>query len=167
MVIKDIVDEDFVNYKIPSMFIIMPYCTFKCEKEYGMSCCQNGSIAIMEDIEISSDILVERYISNPITKAVVFGGLEPFDSMNDVSEFIYSLRIKYNCNDDIIIYSGYTEEELKSMGVLHALSHYDNVIVKFGRYIPNVNSIKDEVLGVTLSSFNQYARRITTNDKIK
>jgi hypothetical protein len=39
MVIKGIVDEDFVNYKKPSMFIIMPYCDFKCDKEAGCSIC--------------------------------------------------------------------------------------------------------------------------------
>ena len=31
MVVKGIVDEDFVNYKVPSMTIMFPYCDFKCE----------------------------------------------------------------------------------------------------------------------------------------
>jgi len=35
MIIKGLIDEDFVNYKKPSMTIMMPYCTFKCDKEYG------------------------------------------------------------------------------------------------------------------------------------
>jgi len=44
MIIKDIVMEDFVNYKKPSMFIITSTCTFKCEKECGKKICQNSSI---------------------------------------------------------------------------------------------------------------------------
>ena len=35
MRIKFLVDEDFVNYKKPSMFIGFPSCTWKCEKECG------------------------------------------------------------------------------------------------------------------------------------
>ena len=34
MIIKQLIDEDFVNYKVPSMFIAFPRCTFKCEKEW-------------------------------------------------------------------------------------------------------------------------------------
>ena len=31
MKIKGITDEDFVNYKYPSMFIATSICSFKCE----------------------------------------------------------------------------------------------------------------------------------------
>ena len=31
--IKDVIDEDFANYKKPSMFIATSQCSFKCEKE--------------------------------------------------------------------------------------------------------------------------------------
>ena len=41
------------------------------------------------------------------------------------------------------------------------LSKFKNVIVKFGRFIPNQNSHYDEVLGVELASNNQYARKVT------
>ena len=34
-IVKGIIFEDFVNYKKPSMVIEMPYCDFKCDKEYG------------------------------------------------------------------------------------------------------------------------------------
>ena len=40
MRIKFLVDEDFVNYKKPSMFIGFPNCTWKCEKECGQKMCQ-------------------------------------------------------------------------------------------------------------------------------
>ena len=41
------------------------------------------------------------------------------------------------------------------------LKQYDNIIIKFGRFIPNQEKHYDEVLGVELASPNQYARRIS------
>ena len=35
MKIKNIIEEDFVNYKVPSMFIATSRCDFKCDKECG------------------------------------------------------------------------------------------------------------------------------------
>ena len=39
------------------------------------------------------------------------------------------------------------------------LSLYPNIVIKYGRYIPNINSTYDNELGVTLASENQYAIR--------
>ena len=158
MKIKGLVEEDFVNYKKPSMFIIFPYCTFKCDKEAGCSICQNSGLANEPDIEMAPIEIVSRYVKNPITKAVVFGGLEPFDS-------IWLLRLiiefrKYT-NDEIVIYTGYTEEELDEDGILTDIKKYGNIIIKFGRFIPNQEKHYDEVLGVELASPNQYARRMS------
>lgn len=36
MIVKEIIIEDFLQYKKPCMFILMPYCSFKCEKECGI-----------------------------------------------------------------------------------------------------------------------------------
>ena len=46
-------------------------------------------------------------------------------------------------------------------GEIHFLMSMPNIIVKFGRYIPNQQSRKDEILGVVLASPNQYAERIS------
>ena len=70
LTIKGLVDEDFVNYKKPSMYIAFPNCTFKCDIEAGCSICQNSSLANEPDIEISEEAIVERYMNNPITKAL-------------------------------------------------------------------------------------------------
>ena len=158
MIIKGLVDEDFVQYKKPSMFIIFPYCDFKCDREAGCSICQNSSLANEPNIEISFIEMASRYVKNPITKAIVFGGLEPFDH-------IWLLRLinefrKYT-NDDIVIYTGYTEEELEEDGILTDIKKYNNIIIKFGRFILNQEKHYDEVLGVELASPNQYARRIS------
>lgn len=155
MKIKGLITEDFVNYKKASMTIIFPYCTFKCGKDY----CQNSSLAKTPIIEISIDDLVNRYINNPITEAVVMQGLEPFDSWNDLKEFVQKLR-EYN-NDDIVIYTGYNKDEVSKY--IKELSVYPNIIIKFGRYIPNQDGHYDDVLGVYLISNNQYAERISND----
>lgn len=159
MLIKGLIDEDFVQYKKPSMFIIFPYCDFKCDREAGCSICQNGRLAHEPNIDIPVVEIVTRYTNNPITKAIVMGGLEPLDSFDALMCLIINLRIY--TDDDIVIYTGYTEEELEAKGMLHTLSLYENIIIKFGRYRYNEESHYDETLGVKLASSNQYARRIS------
>ena len=153
MKIKGLITEDFVNYKKASMTIIFPYCTFKCGEDY----CQNSPLTKSPIIEISIDDLVNRYNNNPITEAIVMQGLEPFDSWSDLKEFVKKLR-EYN-NDDIVIYTGYNKDEV--IEYVKELSIYPNIIVKFGRYIPNQEKHYDDVLGVHLASNNQYAERIS------
>lgn len=158
MKIKGIIEEDFINYKKPCMTILTSFCDFKCDKECGMQVCQNSSLATAPDIQISIDNLISRYINNPITQAICFQGLEPFKSYRELKNFISLLRSK-QCWDDIVIYTGYTEDELTNQ--LAYLRPYRNIIIKFGRYIPNQKPHYDEILGVNLASDNQYARRIS------
>ena len=155
MKIKGLISEDLVNYIKPSMTIIFPYCTFKCGEGY----CQNSELAKAPIIEMNVNNLVDRYINNPITEAVVMQGLEPFDSWNDLKLFIHELR-EY-CNDDIVIYTGYDKNEI--IEKINDLSKYTNIIVKFGRYIPNKEKHFDDLLGVYLSSNNQYAEKISND----
>ena len=155
MKIKGLISEDLVNYKKPSMTIIFPYCTFKCGEGY----CQNSELAKAPIIEMNVNNLVDRYINNPITEAVVMQGLEPFDSWNDLKLFIHELR-EY-CNDDIVIYTGYDKNEI--IEKINELSKYTNIIVKFGRYIPNQEKHFDDLLEVYLASNNQYAEKISND----
>lgn len=152
MLIKGITEEDFVNYKLPSMFIAFPYCSFKCGKEL----CQNSPLALACNIDVSIDDIINRYNANPITKAIVLGGLEPFDSYKDMFELIQKFRER--SVGDIVIYTGYTEEELEDK--IPVLSRYHPLIIKFGRFVPNCEYHYDEVLGVQLASPNQYGKRI-------
>ena len=157
MLIKNLIDEDFVNYKKPSMFIGFSKCNFKCDKECGKNVCQNSELALAPTIEIDDEEVIQRYISNPITEAIVFGGLEPFDDFNDLFAFIADFR-DYS-KDDIVIYTGYYPEEVPSyLDLLSA--NYKNIIIKFGRFIPDKPHRFDELLGVDLSSDNQYAKRL-------
>lgn len=157
MIIKGIVDEDFVNYRLASMFIIFPYCTFKCERECGITCCQNSSVALSPNIEIEPERIVERYLNNPISKSLVFGGLEPLDSFPDVIELIGLLREK--SLDTVVIYTGYKEDEVQDK--IDRLKQFKNIVVKFGRFIPNQESRFDQVLGINLASPNQYTVKIS------
>lgn len=161
MIIKELKDEDFVNYKKPSMFIAFPFCTFKCERDCGKKMCQNSALAQSPDIFITKQKLCVRYISNKITQAIVCGGLEPMDSFEDLYSFIYTLRFQYQCDDDVVIYTGYTKEECEENNWIYKLSQLKNIVVKFGRFIPDQQPHNDEVLGVKLMSNNQYAERIS------
>ena len=157
MKLKQLIDEDFVNYRKPSMFIGTTKCSFKCDKECGMQVCQNSTLATARSIDIDNEILIKRYINNPITSAVVIGGLEPFDTWNGL--YIFIKQFRQVCSDDIVIYTGYKEDEIKDQ-IQRLKVEFYNIIVKFGRYIPNKRSHLDEILGVNLASDNQYARRI-------
>ena len=149
--------EDFTNYKKPSMYIAFPSCTFKCERECGQKICQNSSLVQSKTLEVGVKSIVNKYINNKITSAIVIGGLEPFDSKEDLFILISYFRI--STQDDIVIYTGYKEEEIKNQ--LQYLRAYRNIIVKFGRFIPNQQPHYDDVLGVMLASDNQYAERIS------
>ena len=153
MKIKGLISEDFVNYKKPAMTIMFPRCTFKCGEGY----CQNSPLVKAENIELDVSDIVARYLNNPITESVVMQGLEPFDSWNDLINFIDCLR-KLS-DDDIVIYTGYNKEEISDK--ISILTRYKNIIIKFGRYIPHQEKNYDEVLGVYLASDNQYAEKIS------
>ena len=157
MLVKDIVETDMINYKDISMFIIFPTCSFKCDKECGMQVCQNSALALSPNINIDIEYLIHKYLSNPITNAIVCGGLEPFDSWEDLYTLI--TRFRLITDDDIVIYTGYNPNEIKEQ--INTLKRYRNIIVKFGRFIPNQSHHYDKILGVELSSPNQYAERIS------
>lgn len=157
MLIKNIIDTDFVNYKKPCMTIECPYCDFKCEKECGEAFCQNSKLALTENLNIDNKIILNYYFSNPITKALCFQGLEPFDSWEELYELIVLFRKQ--SNDDIVIYTGYLEEEISSY--IKILNSLPNILIKFGRYIPNQKPHYDKILGVKLASNNQYCKRIS------
>lgn len=175
MKILNIIDEDIINYKKISMYIAFPNCSMKCNVDCNKVVCQNAELLKENQLNIDGDSLIKRYLSNPITHAIVFGGMEPFDSYFDIIPFVSALRNKYHCYDDIVIYTGYTEDELEGKSIYNypnacrqeilidiytELKRFGNVIVKFGRYIPGHEKHFDPVLGINLASDNQYAKAI-------
>lgn len=159
VILKEIVDENFQDYKKTSMFLAFPKCDFKCFKELGLpiTMCQNFETLKMTNFMIKIEDILERYVRNPISEAIVLGGLEPFMSFSEVINLISYFRT-HDCNDDFVIYTGYRKDEI--LGEIDQLKKFKNIIIKFGRYIPNSRKIFDETLGVYLSSKNQYAEEV-------
>ena len=158
MIVKQIIDEDFVNYKKPAMYIAFPHCSGKCEYEAKNVVCQNSQIRNQKNIEVSIDDIIQRYIDNNLTEAIVISGLEPFEDFEQLYNLIDSLRNNYHIQDDVIIYTGYYLEEV--IEDVKKLFDYSNVIIKFGRYIANMPAIFDPTLGIKLASKNQHAQTI-------
>lgn len=154
MEVRGITDYDIVNYKEPALFIAFPYCSFKCDKECGRKVCQNSSLANEPIMTAEIYLLLDIYDANPLTHALVCGGLEPFDSKGSLYTFLD--RFRRRSNDIIVIYTGYTEEEL--INEIPYIESFGNIIIKFGRFIPDRPTRYDEILGVTLASDNQYAK---------
>ena len=162
--IRFVKDEDFVNYRKPAMFIGTARCDFKCctEGNFPKTVCQNHDWISSKIIEASIDFLIARYIENPFTNAIVFGGLEPFLQAQQIIDFVTRLRKLYHYNDTVVIYTGYTKEELQNgwAKYINDLKALGNIIIKYGRYVMNDEPHYDDVLGVNLASANQYAERI-------
>lgn len=157
--LKNIVDEVFQDYKKPSMLLATCYCDWKClkERELDVSICQNSKIFKQKNINVSVDEIVDRYINNPITQAIIIAGLEPMLQFDEVLNFIKIFRNK--SNDDIVIYTGYYPFEIEDK--ILQLQQYKNIIIKFGRYIPNRKKRFDNNLGIELVSDNQFAVKIS------
>ena len=154
MLVKNIVEEDFVNYKLPSMFIATCFCDWKCcrEQNLDISVCQNSDISKQANYNISNKDIFNRYISNPITKAIVIGGLEPMMQFEEIYDLIKCFRDN-NCKDTFVIYTGYNENEI--LNQIDRLKKFENIILKIGRYRPNNKSHYDDILGINLVSDNQ------------
>lgn len=173
MKVKGILEEDRSSYKKPSMTILTTKCSMKCNAADQCHFCSGAPLLALPDIEITKEELCQKYINNKNTQAIVFSGLEPFDTELDVLPFIDCLRNKFKCSDDIIIYTGYSEKELEAgfrndscaigveQNLYSSLKSYPNIIIKFGKYINNSQPRIDDVLGIQLASDNQYAVKIS------
>jgi len=157
--LKSIIDEVFQDYKKPSMLLATCNCDWKCLKERGLdiSICQNSKLSKQNSINVSVDEIINRYINNPITQAIIIAGLEPMLQFDEVLNFIKEFRNK--SNDDIVIYTGYYPDEI--IFKIERLKQYQNIIIKFGRYIPNRKKRFDNNLGIELVSDNQFAVKIS------
>ena len=112
----------------------------------------NLPLATAPVMEVEDNLLVKRYVDNKISKAVVIGGLEPFDDWYELYSFILTFREV--SSDDIVIYTGYYEHEIQPY-IDRLKGDFANIIVKLGRFIPDQQPHYDEVLGVKLASDNQ------------
>lgn len=131
----------------------------KCGKEI----CQNTTLREAPDICANTEMLVEAYVENPIANAIVFGGLDPMDTPKQAYQLVRDFRKL--TEDDIVIYTGFTKEEILSIANLRKyyekILQYKNIYFKFGRYIPGQEPHLDNVLGVKLASDNQYGEQVS------
>lgn len=143
------------------MFIVSAICDWKCCIEAGLdiSVCQNQSLVNSPTKDIDNNFIYDLYINDPITRAVVIGGLEPMLQIDEVVDLIGTFR-RNGCNDPFVIYTGYNADEIRSS--LDRLRD-KRVIVKYGRYVPGQKPHYDEVLGINLASDNQYAEKLYTD----
>jgi len=159
MRLKNIIDEDFVQYRKPCMFISTCFCDWKCCKELGVDTCmcQNSPAYDNKIVNKRNDALVRRYMKNPITKSIVFGGFEPMLQFDELVDLIGEFR---KCtDDDIVVFTGYREDEISDK--IDAIKQFRNIVVKFGRYVPGHEPHMDDVLGVMLANDEQHAVRIS------
>ena len=154
LTLKGVLDYDCTNYKEPVLTLEFPFCDFKCDRLNCCDICQNLPLADEPNINISYESIWKMYSENPLTKAICCQGLEPFDSQPQLLDFIEYIRYGCQCNDPIVIYTGYEKWELNCLDLL---KDYGNIIIKYGRFIMNQDPHYDEVLGVKLASNNQYA----------
>ena len=76
MRVKGIIEEDFTNTSVLLCSLAPCFGTFKCCTEIRLRRrCAQTHLAKAEIKDISGDVICKHYISNPITSAIVFGGL--------------------------------------------------------------------------------------------
>ena len=160
MIAKLVKQDDFVQYKKTCVVVCFPNCTWKCCTEAGIptSVCQNQEMCGLKDIDITPEDVYNLYKESLFAESICCSGLEPMLQFDDVLSLLKYFR-EHDCDADFVIYTGYYRHEIEDK--VQELSKYKNVIVKFGRYVPNQEKHYDEVLGVWLASDNQYAERIS------
>ena len=160
MIVKLVKQDDFVQYKKPCVVVCFPNCTWKCCTEAGIptSVCQNQEMCGLKDIDITPEDVYNLYKESLFAESICCSGLEPMLQFDDVLSLLKYFR-EHDCDADFVIYTGYYRNEIEDK--IEQLAKYRNVIVKFGRYVPNQEKHYDEVLGVWLASDNQYAERIS------
>ena len=160
MIVKLVKQDDFVQYKKPCVVVCFPNCTWKCCTEAGIptSVCQNQEMCGLKDIDITPEDVYNLYKESLFAESICCSGLEPMLQFDDVLSLLKYFR-EHDCDADFVIYTGYYRNEIEDK--IEQLAKYKNVIVKFGRFIPNQEKHYDEILGVWLASDNQYAERIS------
>ena len=160
MIVKLVKQDDFVQYKKPCVVVCFPNCTWKCCTEAGIptSVCQNQEMCGLKDIDITPEDVYNLYKESLFAESICCSGLEPMLQFDDVLSLLKYFR-EHDCDADFVVYTGYYRNEIEDK--VQELAKYKNVIVKFGRYVPNQEKHYDEVLGVWLASDNQYAERIS------
>lgn len=170
MRVRKLLTERFQDYKVPCMYLAACFCDWKCcpDRPY---ICQNNPVAKLPIQDIPDDEILDAYLADPITSAIVIAGLEPLLQVREVVSLIRR-AVERGIATTFVIYTGYTAAEAKVIGFFDELSAtgFGNgveVIMKYGRYIPDQKPHFDDVLGVELASDNQYGERVKYGNPTK
>lgn len=160
MKVLKIVDERLSDYRMPMLMLVATSCDWKCSKDahFPATLCQNHQWKDVEAFDVTPQNVYAAFVKNPITCGLLFGGLEPFLQFDEMLDVIRYFR-QQTIAAPIVIYTGYREDEVADK--IAILSNFQNLIVKFGRFIPRQVPHMDPVLGVKLASDNQYAKIIS------
>jgi len=110
----------------------------------------------METKSIEIKDLIKNFNYNLMSEAILFAGLEPMLQFDEVMSFITEFRMSNS--EDVVIFTGYNLEEIEDK--VEILSQFNDIILKVGRYRPDLPSKYDEVLKIDLASSNQYAIKL-------
>jgi hypothetical protein len=92
MLIKGIKDECLNDFKQIGTLIIFPNCNFKCDHDCGRHICQNSHLAKEPVMEFPIAKIIKRHLESDFSTALICGGLEPLDSINDLYALIKEFR---------------------------------------------------------------------------
>ena len=116
--------------------------------------------ALLCRADAASHICTQNYLTIPVTVGVTPANMYIDNvKITDVSASIgkNSLDVILNYN---VTYNGQTPTCKPAKSLVY-VKNANNIIIKFGRFIPNQQSHYDAVLGIKLASSNQYAERIS------
>lgn len=147
-------------YKEPSFLIpIGITCSWKCE-----NCINKKHVFEYSYPEFTINEIISQYQKNILTYTIIMAGFEPFDNYVNFMDLVEAIRVS-GINDMIVVYTGYDIVDFRSnfllLNIFQELTHFDNIIIKFGRYIEGLEKVWNEELGIWLASANQYTVRIT------
>lgn len=106
--ISGIIEESIVDGPGIRFTVFTQGCPHACK-----GCHNPGTHDFEGGTEISMEEIISRFKENPLLAGITFSGGEPFCQ----PESLYELGIKIKAlNKNILIYTGYTMEELEEMG---------------------------------------------------
>ena len=164
----DVKTDDITDYLKTSLLLVTPKCSGKCGEK-----CQNYFLiknATTKQYAVSS--IVNLYNNLTTHNAVVFAGLEPFDTFND-TQILVDAFLQNDKPIDIVIYTGYYQQSITDkvnvllQKLIKTKSTNKTIIIKFGPYIAENRSYYSNILGIKLATDNQYVKRFYLNSENK
>lgn len=145
------IKETYNDYRKVGLLLASPYCINNCEE------CQNKHLKeCVPKTHNISDIIGE-FKHNKFIKALIFGGLDCFDSFDETLKLIIEFRKYFDY--DIVLYTGKRKEQL--LQEITILKTIQNIFIKFGEYNKSLPPKYDKIGGITLASSNQYFEQIS------